>query len=428
MRTIVIGGGILGLTAAQRLAQSGVEVTVLERDTDPGGLCSGFLLRDRYFEKYHHFVTTADSRLISLMTELSLFDSLEWAPAKTANLTKDALIPFNSPFDLIRYPGIPIKEKLRFGIAVSLLTRFIDWRPFEEISVVEWIIDKGGPAIYDKLWRRLFETKFGERAGEIPVSWFWARLRRRMSKKIKGKDVFGIINGSMKIVTDRLVSEIENRAGRVITGNAVRTIERTGDLLTVKTEQGDVFTADKVIFTASLDALVETVPSLPEKFITQCKAIEYSGIVNAVFELKRPLSEYFWINGTEGDLPFSGIIEITKLYEEPKTNLIYLPRYFSSDHLAFEENSEKILDDYQDGLLHTFPKLNPDEILSRHLFRERFADPYYSLNYSKKIVDHKTPIDGLFCYNTAQIYPITRSADSSVLFGENAAKAVLEGH
>lgn len=426
MKTIVIGGGILGLVAAWKLASNGVEVIVLEKDEEPGGLCRGFSLGERTVERYHHFVTAADLQLIRLMKELSLLDSLHWATAKTANLAQEGLIPLNSAFDLLKYPGIPMKEKLRFGFAISLLTRFSDWRAFEKVSIVDWIKQKGGPAIYEILWKRLFETKFGEKADEIPVSWFWARLRRRMSKKVKGQDVFGIVNGSMKIVIDGLVLEIENAGGRVVTGTAVRTIEQKEEIFSVATDQGEKLQAKKVVFTAPLHTLIETVPQLSDQYKERCRSIEYSGIVNAVFELRRPLSKYFWINVTGRDLPFSGIIETTRLFEKTQNHLIYLPQYLPSSHFLFGENEEKILDKYQLALLESFLGLKPDEIVSRHLFRERFADPYYSLNYSQKIVDHKTPIKGLYCFNTTQIYPITRSANSSILFGKKAAKSVME--
>ncbi len=42
MSAIVIGGGIAGLTAAWKLAERGVEVTLLEAETEPGGMARAF--------------------------------------------------------------------------------------------------------------------------------------------------------------------------------------------------------------------------------------------------------------------------------------------------------------------------------------------------------------------------------------------------
>ncbi|MBP1693772.1 MAG: Phytoene desaturase [Chloroflexi bacterium] len=48
---IIIGAGLAGIAAAARLAQHGLHVTVLEKNTRPGGRC------DRLSRDGHHFDT-----------------------------------------------------------------------------------------------------------------------------------------------------------------------------------------------------------------------------------------------------------------------------------------------------------------------------------------------------------------------------------
>ena len=48
---IVIGAGIGGLTAATHLAKAGLDVTVIEKNDQPGGRC------DRISKDGHHFDT-----------------------------------------------------------------------------------------------------------------------------------------------------------------------------------------------------------------------------------------------------------------------------------------------------------------------------------------------------------------------------------
>src|SRR6185312_2914025 len=67
---IVLGGGACGLTAAYRLARAGCEVTVLEREARPGGLCgtherSGF----RFDFGGHRFLSRSPA-LEALVREL----------------------------------------------------------------------------------------------------------------------------------------------------------------------------------------------------------------------------------------------------------------------------------------------------------------------------------------------------------------------
>jgi len=59
-RTGVLGGGALGLTVAYRLAQAGDEVTVIEREPEPGGLAAGFRVGPSYLEKFSHHLFRSD--------------------------------------------------------------------------------------------------------------------------------------------------------------------------------------------------------------------------------------------------------------------------------------------------------------------------------------------------------------------------------
>lgn len=426
MKVMIVGGGILGLVAARNLAKARIPTVVLERDDNVGGLCRSFEVEGQFYDRYHHFVTSSDTNLVSLIDELKIKERLIWGSTSTANFTEYGIEPINNSMDFLRLPKIPLFQKLRFGLAMKALIRARDWRPLEKIQVVDWIKNKGGQALYDRMWRYLFEMKFGDHVHEVPLSWFWARVRRRMSKRTRGSDAFALVKGSMKIVIDKLVEEIENHQGQVLTGQNVISIEPVDNGLSIKTEKGEIFKADKVIFTAPLPNLVQVAPKLSKDYKKRCQAIKYSGILNCVFILRRTLSDYFWINMNIPNHPFVGIIETTKILSTPQRHMIYLPQYLSSDHPDFDADNETILERFSKGLLKVFPSLDPKDILSRHLFKERLADPYYSLDYSKMLTEHKTPMPGLYCFNTAQIYPITRSADSSILFGKKAAELVLE--
>jgi len=60
----VVGGGILGLTAAYRLAQAGVRVAVFERAPDLGGLVGSFDFGGRQVDRFYHVVLPTDDRVL----------------------------------------------------------------------------------------------------------------------------------------------------------------------------------------------------------------------------------------------------------------------------------------------------------------------------------------------------------------------------
>ena len=47
---LIIGAGIGGITAATHLARAGLRVTVVEKNTEPGGRCGRFIRDGHWFD------------------------------------------------------------------------------------------------------------------------------------------------------------------------------------------------------------------------------------------------------------------------------------------------------------------------------------------------------------------------------------------
>ena len=64
-RWAVVGGGMLGLATAWRLAKEGHDVTLLEAADAIGGLTSSWALGDTEWDKFYHVILLSDSRLFT---------------------------------------------------------------------------------------------------------------------------------------------------------------------------------------------------------------------------------------------------------------------------------------------------------------------------------------------------------------------------
>src|SRR5207244_1548420 len=81
MRSVgIVGGGILGLTAAYRLASQGVHVALYERSNDLGGLVGSFDFDGRPVDRFYHVVLPTDDRVLGLAEELGLRDRFRFRP------------------------------------------------------------------------------------------------------------------------------------------------------------------------------------------------------------------------------------------------------------------------------------------------------------------------------------------------------------
>ena len=74
----VLGAGALGLAAARRLTQAGIRVTMIELESLPGGLATGFRVGASWLEKFYHHIFGTDTRIIELIDELGLGGDMHW--------------------------------------------------------------------------------------------------------------------------------------------------------------------------------------------------------------------------------------------------------------------------------------------------------------------------------------------------------------
>ncbi len=78
----IVGGGILGMTAAYRLAQAGVRVALYERAPDLGGLVGSFDFDGHDVDRFYHVILPTDDRVRGLAEELGLADRFRFRPTK----------------------------------------------------------------------------------------------------------------------------------------------------------------------------------------------------------------------------------------------------------------------------------------------------------------------------------------------------------
>ena len=63
----IVGGGLLGLTLALRLAQRGYRVTLLEAADHVGGLADAWQLGDVTWDRHYHVTLLSDSHLRGIL-------------------------------------------------------------------------------------------------------------------------------------------------------------------------------------------------------------------------------------------------------------------------------------------------------------------------------------------------------------------------
>src|SRR6185503_20982826 len=95
----IVGGGMLGLTLALRLAQRGYRVTVLEAADHLGGLADAWRLGDITWDRHYHVTLLSDSYLRTILKELDLDEQMQWSQTRTGFLVDGQLVSLSNAWE-----------------------------------------------------------------------------------------------------------------------------------------------------------------------------------------------------------------------------------------------------------------------------------------------------------------------------------------
>jgi protoporphyrinogen oxidase len=432
MRVGILGGGITGLTSAFYLLRAGADVTVIEARPQLGGLATYFNFGPFCWDKFYHCILTSDQPLLKLIDDLGLTPELRWTETKVGFFADNVLHPMTSSLDFLRFPPLNLWQKLRLGLGVLRVTRIKDGRPLEKYLASDWLTSVFGQANYQKMWGPLLKCKLGACREEASAAFIWATISRLYSTREKDtskKEKLGYVCGGYHTVIKRLIEEIENHGGRILTGHPVkRIVKLPNSTIEINTRLRDVH-CEAAIATVPSPVLAGITPQLAPEYVTNLMRIKYLGIVCYVLVLKRRLSPYYVTNLTDEGLPFTGIIEMSNLISSDETNgyhLVYLPKYTSPGDPLFEALESDIWTVFWKALKQVFPDLKEEEIAQKHLFRERFVQPVPVLNYSDIVPAMKTNVEGLLLANTTQIINSTLNNNAMVKIANRAVELTTD--
>jgi len=182
-----------------------------------------------------------------------------------------------------------------------------------------------------------------------------------------------------------------------------------------------------VIATVPSSVFLRLAPTLPEGYKTTLSSLTYEAAAVAILQMDRPLTDIYWLNIADPDIPFTGVIEHTNFVGPEHyggAHFLYLSKYMEPDHPYFALGDEALVAEYLPFLKRINPDFDESWVKEWWVFRERAAQPIVMLDHRKTIPDHQTPIPGLYLANTTQIYPEDRGTNYSVRLGSDIAKLV----
>ncbi len=426
----IVGGGIAGLTAAYRLAQSGFDVTLWERAPKFGGQAGGLDVEGGKLEYFYHHLFQSDTEITALIHELGIGDRLAWLPSNVGYFADGTIYPLNGAKDLLMLPILPFHDRLRVGLVTAYLQRVKNWKPYEQVTAKRWLTRAMGERAYSRTFGAQLEAKFGRYADQIAMVWFWGKIWLRTTSRrspLEGEKL-GYPIGGFEVIIDALVEAIRNAGATLISGSGPSELKRNEDgSWSVMVDGAEPQTFDAVIGSVPSPIFARLAPQLPEDYRTKLLSLNYEAAVVVLLEMDRKLSDIYWMNIADPSMPFTAIIEHTNFVAPGNYNgkhYVYLSKYLEPDDPYFTMPEAQVLDAYMPHLRKINKNFDREWISRYWVFRERAAQPIITLNYSERIPDHRTPLPGLYLANTSQIYPEDRGTNYSVRLGNQIAAMV----
>ncbi len=255
MKVCVVGGGISGLTAAFRLQQAGIQVTVLEASKRVGGLLGTERIEECVVETGPDSILTEKPWALALAKELGLESSL----IKTRTSPRGALIVHDDRLERIpagfsmmaptdframaRSPVLSLRGKLRMGLDLLLPRGSAD----EDESLEHFVVRRFGRETLERLAQPMVGGIYGadpkelslratmprflelEQAHRSVILGLRAKLRTAAAEAPASGARYGMFvafRGGMQEFVDALAARV---SGAIETESPVQAIERRSD-------------------------------------------------------------------------------------------------------------------------------------------------------------------------------------------------------
>ena len=143
---------------------------------------------------------------------------------------------------------------------------------------------------------------------------------------------------------------------------------------------------------------------------------------------RQKLSDLYWINVNDPHFPFVAFIEHTN-FESSESyggkTIVYLSKYLPETNKLFNMNDEELKQFSIPYIQKMFPDFKASNIKKSFVWKERFAQPIITTNYSSVKPTYQTCYKNMYHCHMTHIYPEDRGTNYAVREGRKVGKILL---
>ncbi len=414
-QVIILGGGVAGMSAADKLLDVGFKVTILEKAPFLGGLASSFKQDDEWIPKYYHHVVSHNKTTQQYLNRYNAMGNNVWKKIRVAIGVNGKLIHVNEIFGLLNFNYLTSWEKIRLGI-FGLYTIFL-MKPEKiknEENAENWLNKYAGKGVTQKIFYNLYgRNKFNKPLSVVSAKQFAFRLKER-----EVYDDFTFPEKGIQPMIDGLEKNILKKKGKIMTKTNMTKIDCEKKEISV---DGKKLKYDLLLSTIPFPEFLKITTELPEEIKHKLEKIKYCPCVGLVFATKEFLdTETYWINLFQERVHV--IMQHSVLTDKYKNKITWCIRYGGSEE-DISLSDEEIKKEYLASIKKYFSQLNP---LWVKVFREKYAEPVYDKDYVKYMPDVRSDVDGLYFAGIQITFPKIRNINTALESGIEAAEKIVE--
>lgn len=452
-RVAVLGGGVAGLSAAWKLAESGATVTLFEAAPALGGMAAS-IRRDGYIWDFGpHRFHTKNSAIIETVRDLTGDDLLDCNLKTRVNFMDRYFdYPLSAGNLLTNLPPSVAALSLVDFAAMKARQRF---RPSVDDSFESWVVNRFGRRLYDIYFGPYTKKVWGRDPKELSASWAAQRvavvdlwdLLLRMAHLRSGdngfhhseyKNHFWYPRYGIGQIAEGMAGRAREAGANLLTGARITAVEHDGEHIRgiQYTKDGETYSepCDAVVSSLPLPLLVRLLsPAPPEDVMAAANALDYRAMVFCFVQIDKPgISDDHWTYFPDDRIIFNRVSEMRNFSPDTvpagKTSLTLEITCDIGDEV-WNTPEDELFERSVDGLLQGELIERREQVTGHFFLRLSHAYPTYDIDFEARIghlAYHLADFDNLVNAGRQALFRYINT-DHVMEMGFSAAEELIEG-
>jgi protoporphyrinogen oxidase len=308
MAVVIIGGGLTGLVAAERLESAGVPVRLFERERQAGGACRSLEADGFTFDYTGHLLHVARPETEDYLTRLGSWDRLAVHQRRAAISIAGHTTPY--PVQINTHGLSP---QVRRDCLLGFVHAWAESTASEPADFREWVLERFGDGFARHFFFPYNSKLYRAEPEELSLDW--------VGRYVPKPKIEEVVNGAFGLhdaeVGYNATFRYPKHGGIRLLPDAVaektRSLELGREVVRINLRDRWLETADgervawqRLLATTSLPAVIDSLTdSLPEEVVAARRALRWVRVMNLALGVAGDApSDEHWLYFPEPELPF----------------------------------------------------------------------------------------------------------------------------